>query len=309
MGGASDLDWAAIGPWGWTFVTLSLGMLAWGAVRLARGDASPSPRLDPLPASTLPDWAQASAMVALFVAAFSILAMGGPLIFAPLASGLLGGLVDDPGATIGNYQGVSLLGGFMGQLAAAGLLLGLARLEPGLLHALADASDRETLRWDGAGLRRLLGLFAAALALMTVGTLIWAAFSHQAAANGTVLPDDNQLMVDALLNHRGPAWPLVVTGLYVTIGAPLIEEIGFRGMMYPAFRRVLPRGWAVALVGILFGIIHGNLATLLPITLLGAWLCLVRDRFGLGACVALHLMSNAWSFLWLLRAPEVARHL
>lgn len=309
MGGVSELDWAAVGPWGWLFIALSLPLLLWGVARLAKGDATPSPRLDPLPGAVLPDWAHAAAMVALFLAAFSILAMGGPLIFAPIASGFLGFLVDDPGAAIGNFQGSSLLGGFMGQLAAAGLLLGLARLEPSLLHASADASDRETLRWDGAGLRRLLGLFAAALALMTAGTLIWAAFSHQAASNGTVLPDDNQLMVDALLNHRGPAWPLVVTALYVTVGAPLIEEIGFRGMLYPAFRRVLPRGWAVALVGILFGIIHGNLATLLPITLLGAWLCLVRDRFGLGTCVALHLMSNAWSFLWLLRAPEVTRHL
>lgn len=309
MGGVTELDWAAIGPWGWVFAVLSVGLLLWGAVRLTRGDATPSPRLEPLPRGILPDWAQASAMVALFGAAFLILAMGGPLIFAPLAAPILGALVDEPGAAIGTFQGSSLAGGFIGQLVAAGMLIGIARLEPSLLHAAPDASDRETLRADGAGIRRLLGLFAAALALMTVGLVLWAAFCHLAATNGTIVPEDDQLMVDALLNHRGPSWPLVVTALYVTVGAPLIEEIGFRGMIYPAFRRILPRGWAVALVGILFGIIHGNLATLLPITLLGAWLCLVRDRFGLGTCVALHLMSNAWSFFWLLRAPEVARHL
>lgn len=309
MGGATDLDWATIGPWGWTFATLSLGMLLWGVVRLAKGDATPSPRLDPLPRAVLPDWAHSSAMVALFAAAFSIVAMGGAILFAPVVSAVLGILVDDPGALIGTFQGSSLLGGFLGQLVAAAMLLGLARLEPSLIHAAPDGSDREPLRADGPGLRRLLGLFAAALALMTAGTLIWAAFAWFAESNGTVIPDDNQLMVDALLAHQGPAWPLVVTALYVTVGAPIIEEIGFRGMMYPAFRRILPRGWAVALVGILFGIIHGNLATLLPICLLGAWLCLVRDRFGLGACVALHMMSNAWSFLWLLRAPELARHL
>ncbi len=309
MGGFTELGWAAIGPWGWVFVFLSIGMLLWGVVRLAKGDASPSPHLAPLPRGPLPDWAQGAAMVALFAAAFSILALGGPLMFAPVVTPALAQVVENPGAMVGSFQGSALLGGFVGQLVAAGLLLGIARLEPSLLHAAADGSDRETLRADARSLGRLLGLFAAALALMTAGTLIWAAFDHLAASNGTVLPDDDQLMVDALLNHQGPAWPLVATALYVTVGAPIIEEIGFRGMMYPAFRRILPRGWAVALVGILFGIIHGNLANLLPITLLGAWLCLVRDRFGLGTCVALHLMSNAWSFLWLLRAPEVARHL
>ena len=309
MGGVSELDWAAVGPWGWLFVSLSVPLLLWGVVRLAKGDATPSPHLEPLPRAVLPDWAHASAMVALFAAAFSIVAMGGPLLFAPVVAVLLGGIVDDPGALIGTFQGSSLLGGFLGQLVAAAMLLGIARLEPSLLHAAPDGSDRENLRWDGAGLRRLVGLFAAALALMTAGTLIWAAFTRIAESNGTVIPGDNQLMVDALLDHQGPSWPLVVTALYVTVGAPIIEEIGFRGMIYPAFRRVLPRGWAVALVGILFGIIHGNLATLLPITLLGAWLCLVRDRFGLGTCVALHVLSNAWSFLWLLRAPEVTRHL
>lgn len=309
MGGITELDWATIGPWGWMFAALSVGLLLWGIARLAQGDASPSPHLAPLPRAVLPDWSQAAAMLALFGAAFSIVAMGGPILFAPVVAVLLGCLVDDPGALIGTFQASSLVGGFIGQLAAAGMLLGIARLEPSLLHAAPDASDRETLRADGPGLRRVAGLFAAALALMTAGTLVWAAFAWFAESNGTVLPDDNQLMVDALLDHRGPAWPLVATALYVTVGAPIIEEIGFRGMVYPAFRRILPRGWAVALVGILFGIIHGNLATLLPISLLGAWLCLVRDRFGLGTCVALHLMSNAWSFLWLLRAPELARHL
>ena len=306
---ADAFSWMALGPWDWTFLVLSAGMVLWGAWRLLRGDATPSPSLEPLPASPLPAWPQSVAMFCLFTATFAIIAMGGAVILAPVVSPLLGLIVADPGATIGGFQGSSLVGGFLGQMTASALLIGLGWLEPSLLHAKADASDRETLRADGPGLRRLLGLFAAALALTTAGSLIWTAFEHMAAGQGTVLPDENQQMVEALLGHQGPAWPVVVTGLYVVVGAPLVEELGFRGMIYPAFRRVMPRGWAVAMVGILFGIIHGNLATLLPISLLGAWLCLVRDRFGLGACVALHAMSNAWSLAWLLRAPDVARHL
>ena len=309
MSEADAFSWLALGPWDWTFLALSAAMVLWGGWRLLLGDATPSPHLDPLPEAPLPAWAQAAAMLTLFATVFGVFAMGGPVILGPVVSLVLGLFVADPGATIGGFQGSSLAGGFLGQMAASALLIGLGRLEPSLLHAQADASDRETLRADGPGLRRLLGLFAAALALTTAGSLIWTAFEHMAASQGTVLPDENQLMVDALLGHQGPAWPVVATALYVVVGAPLVEELGFRGMIYPAFRRVMPRGWAVAMVGILFGIIHGNLATLLPISLLGAWLCLVRDRFGLGACVALHAMSNAWSLAWLLRAPDVARHL
>lgn len=305
----SAFTWASLGFWDWTFLTLSLGMLLWGCVRLARGDATPSPSLEPPPASSLPAWAQSAGTVLLFAAVFVALVVN-PLPLARLAGAVLAPFVDDPGALVGgSFEGRVLLAGFLGQLLGAGMLLGLARLEPSLVHTAPDASDRESLAPGLAGLRRLAGLFAAALALMTAGTLVWELFILLAEANGTTLPEDNQLMVDALLRHEGPAWPLVVTALYVTVGAPLIEEIGFRGMLYPSLRRVLPRGWAVAVVGVLFGVIHGNLATLLPICLLGAWLCLVRDRLGLGACVALHMMSNAWSFLWLLRAPDVARHL
>jgi membrane protease YdiL (CAAX protease family) len=93
------------------------------------------------------------------------------------------------------------------------------------------------------------------------------------------------------------------------VGAPLIEEIGFRGIIYPALRDAIPRGWAIALTGILFGSLHGNLAALLPISVMGAWLCIIRDRFGLGTCILLHAMNNAWTIFWLVAAPEIATKL
>ena len=92
----------------------------------------------------------------------------------------------------------------------------------------------------------------------------------------------------------------------VTVGAPLMEEIGFRGILYPALRQTLPRGWAVALTGLIFGILHANLASLIPISVMGAWLCLLRDRFGIGTCILVHSLNNAWTVLWLVLAPEVA---
>ena len=302
----NSIPWERLGAWDWAFATLSIGLVLYGVRRLAAGDATPSREVDEPIAGPLPGWALAPASVVLFLLAFAIFA-GHPAFLLRTADGILRLTGADSSATVGGFSGRMMLTGFLGQLLAAAILLALGKMEPSLLRTSADGSDRESIAANRAGALRLISLFATSLALLVGARLLWMAFDLCADQQGLTLPNDNQRMVDALLNHHGPAWPLVATGLFVTLGAPLLEEIGFRGMIYPSFRRVLPRGWAIVLVGALFGIVHGNLANLLPISVLGAWLCIVRDRHGLLTCIVLHLMVNAWTFLWLLRAPEISR--
>lgn len=309
MGGLGEIPWERLVFWDWLFIGLSVAMIGLGLVRLARGDATPSPRVGPGPRGSLPASLMAPLSVLLFLGIFSVLTQHAP--FLVKAAGTLLALAgqSQPAAVGGVLQSQMILAGFLGQLLTAAILLGLARAEPALVRIAPDGSDAETLGWKPGSAPRLIGLLAAGFALMWIAGLFWMAFASFAEAQGMELPKDNQVMVDLILRHDGPAWPLVLMGLFVIVGAPLVEEIGFRGMIYPAWREILPRGWAVAFTGFLFSIIHGNLATLLPIAMLGAWLCLVRDRFGLWPCVALHMGVNAWTFCWLLRAPEVARHL
>ncbi len=309
MGGLGEIPWAQLGWWDWLFLALSAAMIGNGLVRLARGDATPSPDVEPGPRGALPASLQAPLSVLLFLGLFGLLTQHAPFL-VKLAGGLLAlAGQPQPAAVGGVLQSQMILAGFLGQLLTAAILLGLGRVDPALVRIRADGSDAERLAPDAASARRLGGLLAAGFALMWIASLFWLGFATFAEAQGMDLPRDNQVMVDLILNHDGLAWPLVVLGLFVIVGAPLVEEIGFRGMVYPAWREILPRGWAVALTGFLFAIIHGNLATLLPIAMLGAWLCLVRDRFGLWPCVLLHMGVNAWTFCWLLRAPEAARHL
>lgn len=309
MGGLGEIPWAALGPWDWLFLSAMLGMIGFGLWRLTQGDGSPSPSVQPGPRAALPAPLMAPLATLLFLGVFSVLTQHTP--FLVRAAGDLLSLAgqSQPAAVGGVLQSQMILAGFLGQLLTAAILLALARAEPALVRVAPDGSDAERLGLDGRSLGRLGGLLAAGFALMWIAGLFWIGFVAFAEAQGMDLPKDNQMMVDLILRHDGPGWPLALMGLFVIVGAPLVEEIGFRGMIYPAFREILPRGWAVAFTGFLFAIIHGNLATLLPIAMLGAWLCLVRDRFGLWPCVALHMGVNAWTFCWLLRAPDVARHL
>lgn len=308
MGDANGIPWSALGAVDWACIVATAALPIAGVVRLAKGDATPSAVPAKLPPGPFPDPVMPLVAVTAFILTFGIL-VSQPAFLVGLA-GWVTKTAGLDGATLlgGRFEGRQLLAGLLGQLLAAAALLALARAEPTLIHHRADAEDRESLRPDGRSALRLAGLFAGGTALMAAAMAIWWLFVESAAGQGLELPADNQLMVEALLDHSGAAWPVVVTGLYVGLGAPLVEEIGFRGMIYPALRRTLPRGWAVALTGATFAVIHGNLATLLPIGVLGAWLCLVRDRFGLATCVALHVMVNLWSFAWLLLAPDVARH-
>jgi membrane protease YdiL (CAAX protease family) len=70
--------------------------------------------------------------------------------------------------------------------------------------------------------------------------------------------------------------------LFTVIGlcAPVFEELLFRGCAYPAFRRRLGAPLAVVANGVLFGAIHGQLAMLLPLVVLGMVFALLYEFSG-----------------------------
>lgn len=309
MGGLGEIPWDRLGIVDWVFLALSVCLLVGGLFRLARGDATPSPRVEPGPRAALPPSLMAPLSALLFLGLFSALTQHVPFLISLAGKLLAAAGQASPARVGGQLESQLILSAFLGQLLTAVILLALAKAEPALVRTSPDGSDREGIGADARSAARLAGLFAAGFALMWIAGLFWLAFSSFAEGQGLDLPADNQVLIDVILGHEGPAWPLLILAAYTIIGAPLVEEIGFRGMIYPAWREILPRGWAVAFTGALFAVIHGNLAALLPIGILGAWLCLVRDRFGLWPCVLLHMAVNAWTFAWLLLAPDVARHL
>ncbi len=72
----------------------------------------------------------------------------------------------------------------------------------------------------------------------------------------------------------GPVLTLLVT----VIGAPLCEEIIFRALVYPSFRKGIGRLPAIFLTALVFGVLHGQWLWILYATVLGILLTLVFDR-------------------------------
>jgi membrane protease YdiL (CAAX protease family) len=107
-------------------------------------------------------------------------------------------------------------------------------------------------------------------------------------------PTDNAL--ERLIQSSRAA--ALATAFAATFTAPLVEELVFRGLLYSSLRRLAGKAWAVAVVFLLFALIHvpqywpsyGVIATIL---LLSFVLTLTRARTGrLLPCFVVHLIFN-----------------
>ena len=88
--------------------------------------------------------------------------------------------------------------------------------------------------------------------------------------------------------------------MFVTlcIGAPLMEELIFRGVLFNVAARCIHPVYASVSTSLLFGVIHNNLLSFIPLTLLG--LCFAeayRRTRSLAVPVLMHSLFNCISFL------------
>ncbi len=94
--------------------------------------------------------------------------------------------------------------------------------------------------------------------------------------------------------------PQVFMAVMAIAVAPVAEEILFRGILYPFLKhRGFPRlaWWGTAL---LFGAVHANLMTLVPLVFLGLTLTWLYERTGnLLAPIFAHSLFNLANFFWL----------
>ncbi|NQU74586.1 MAG: CPBP family intramembrane metalloprotease [Candidatus Omnitrophica bacterium] len=112
--------------------------------------------------------------------------------------------------------------------------------------------------------------------------------------------------VSAAFNYKPPMQPVVeiflvekkmalITYLtiFVTIFGPIVEEVFFRGFMYPAVKKKWGFKVALLLTSGLFALLHANLAGFLPIMILGMLLCYLFERTGtLVASCTVHVLHN-----------------
>lgn len=106
------------------------------------------------------------------------------------------------------------------------------------------------------------------------------------------------LQADATLETK------LVLGLLAIVVAPFVEELVFRGLIYPTLKQNGFPGLALWGTSILFAAIHSNLMILLPLTFLAVVLTLLYETTdNLLAPIAAHSLFNFVNFFWVIAQP------
>jgi membrane protease YdiL (CAAX protease family) len=99
-------------------------------------------------------------------------------------------------------------------------------------------------------------------------------------------------LIERALVGSGAGVPFLLATMALT--PAVCEELLFRGYVHRQFERRLGPVWAVALVGIVFGLYHLQPTKALPLAVLGAWLGFVTWTSGsIVPAVVVHFLNNA----------------
>ncbi|HRQ88310.1 MAG TPA: type II CAAX endopeptidase family protein, partial [Bacteroidia bacterium] len=97
-----------------------------------------------------------------------------------------------------------------------------------------------------------------------------------------------------MLQESDSAVHLVLSIVLACIAAPLVEELLFRGYMYNTLRSLTHPVFAAVVVAALFGVVHGNLPALLPLSAFSILLsCAYEWTKCLWVPVGMHAFFNA----------------
>lgn len=106
---------------------------------------------------------------------------------------------------------------------------------------------------------------------------------------------------------------LTVAFLIISIFAPLLEELFFRGFIYRTFTKTWPLWLASILSAVLFALIHFQIQTVLPLFFLGLILNYAYQKTGsVWTAVAFHSLNNTIAFtfdIYLYFHPEFLENL
>ncbi len=103
----------------------------------------------------------------------------------------------------------------------------------------------------------------------------------------------------------------LILALVATLSGPLVEEIIYRGILFPSFQRVLGMAWAVVIVSLMFTLVHvyqyrNSAGVIAVIAMLSITLTLVRAFTGrLLPCFIIHMVFNGVVSLIIIFRPYI----
>lgn len=192
------------------------------------------------------------------------------------------------------------------------LIANLLGLWTGLLAAVIYASKKRgsgSLSYD-FGLRRIMlqdaviGIPVGVLGQLVVIPVLYYPFEHLVPNLSQKLSQPAQNITG--LGHGVGLW---VLALFLTVGAPIVEELYFRGLLLGALKYRFSRFsdsissfFAALLSSILFGLAHGEPLQLLGLAFFGLILAALRLKFGrLGPGMFAHGAFNAVTLIALIK--------
>ncbi len=185
-----------------------------------------------------------------------------------------------------------------------------------VVHLCALALVAFLVRSHQSTWREAFGLFApgwprawAASVAMTIPATLaaWALLQGSAwMLEQFGMPSRSQAAVEAVRNAE-QLWERALLFTFAVISAPIVEELVFRGVLWPFLRdRGLRISGSLGVAG-LFGIIHGSLPALASLVLLGLFWVWLYERTGdLTTTMLSHSLFNLTNFVWLLMSLDAA---
>lgn len=182
----------------------------------------------------------------------------------------------------------SLVGLWAGYLGTA-VILSRTR---GTGNPMADVGLR--IRWSDLPLGVATGLVTSVVVVRLVYLVLTAA--------GLVTRDDLDRLAEPAQRvgdlAQGPGW--LVLALFIGIGAPVVEEIYYRGLLQPALIRRLGPAGGIATSAVLFGAAHQQVLQFPALAVFGAVLGYLAWRAQrLGPAIAAHIAFNALTLVQL----------
>jgi membrane protease YdiL (CAAX protease family) len=134
--------------------------------------------------------------------------------------------------------------------------------------------------------------YLASLPFLAMTVNIWHLILQHAAGLEIALQDVAQAVT------QETSWLQIFYILMAVFAAPLIEEVLFRGILFPYLAKHTGPTKGILLVSVFFAVIHFHLPSFVPLLLFSAVLCLAYWRTGsLWVSIGMHAIHNAVTIL------------
>lgn len=141
-------------------------------------------------------------------------------------------------------------------------------------------------------------LYLAAMPLVALAALV----SHALTAS-TGTPAQPQPVVLGFIDPTAPLWFRVWLAVTAVIVAPVVEEVVFRGVLFPAMAKKHGIPLAMVVISFLFALVHGHVPAMLPLFVFSAFLASAYLYTGsLLVPIFMHFLFNAVNLMSILTA-------